>query len=67
MSPEDEQKSSSSSSLALLLETVNRGVAEYRSGELTGRDVRALAQERRRVEREAWVPIQGALRRRGYR
>jgi hypothetical protein len=65
MSSEDDKKSSSP--LAHLLETVNRGVAEFRSGELTGHDVRAIARERRRTEREAWAPIAGALRKRGVR
>jgi hypothetical protein len=65
MSSEDDEKSSSP--LAHLFATVERGVAEIRSGEITGRDVRANARERRMNEREAWAQFRGAARLRGGR
>ena len=66
MSSEDDDKKSSSP-LAHLFATVERGVAEIRSGEITGRDVRANARERRLNEREAWAQFRGAARLRGGR
>jgi hypothetical protein len=63
MNSEDEQKPAKSR-LAHVFATVDRNVADLRSGELSGRDVRALARERRRHEQEAWAPIRGAARRR---
>jgi len=65
MNSEEDKKSSSS--LSHLFATVDRNVADLRSGELTGRDVRALARERREEERQAWAPIRGAARGRGAR
>jgi hypothetical protein len=54
-------------SLAHLVATVDRNVADLRSGEISGRDVRAIARQRRRNERDAWAPIRDAALARGSR
>jgi hypothetical protein len=43
------------SSLAHLFATVDRNVADLRSGEISGHDVRALARERRRKNQDLWM------------
>ena len=64
MNAKDEQ-AAASGPLSHLYATINRNVADLRSGEINGQDVRAIAKERRRNERKAWMPIQGASRSRG--
>ncbi len=64
MDPKDEQ-AAASGPLSHLYATINRNVADLRSGEITGHDVRAIAKERRRNEWRALSPINGASRTRG--
>ena len=60
-----DEPASTSGPLSHLYATIDRNVADLRSGEITGHDVRSIAKERRRNEWQAWGPIQGAQRTRG--
>ncbi len=64
MNATDEQ-AAANGPLSHLYATINRNVADLRSGEITGHDVRSIAKERRRNEWRALSPIQGAQRTRG--
>jgi hypothetical protein len=67
MNSEEEDNERTDSPLAHLFATIERDVASLRSGEISGRDVRALARERRRKEQAFWGPIRTPSRPRGAR
>ena len=54
-------------SVAELIASIDQMVEQLRSGRLTGRQLRVIARERRRIETAAWAPIRGRARLRGGR
>jgi hypothetical protein len=54
-------------SVAELIASIDQMVEQLRSGRLTGRQLRVIARERRRIETAAWAPIRGRARMRSGR
>jgi len=50
-----------------LIASIDQMVEQLRAGRITGRQLRMLARERRRIEAAAWAPIRGRARRLGGR
>ena len=65
--PNKKQAEPQNKALAHLFATVDRQVADLRSGELSGRDVRQIARERGMDSRQAWGPQGAIAKRRGPR
>ncbi len=58
---------SDSSSMADVIASIDRSVDQLRAGNISPREFRRLAVDRRRREARAWAPIRNAARARGAR